>query len=179
MLPPAHSRHVVRPDGVRMGSSGSPARAAWPPGPARQCLDRSGQCGRGAPPGYADRHGIVPPHAGGRRHHETRVLVPRERPFVASWSGDQACMHSEPLGCYPLTAHQSGQSKASMSRDTPDEPHGSVYGSRWRPWRHRSRPSGGGVERRTHPWDRFLASSGCLLLQGGDTSSRPRAIFIP
>jgi hypothetical protein len=82
-------------------------------------------------------------------------------------SGGQACVRSEPLGCYPLTAHQSGQSKAPMSRDTPDEPHGSVYGSGWRPWRHRSRPSGGGAARRTHPSDRLLASSGCLLYKAG------------
>jgi hypothetical protein len=79
-FPPADARHLVRPDGVRVGSSGSPARAARPPGPARPSLDRGIRCDRGSPPGHGYRHGSIPPHAGGRRRHETSVLAPRGTP---------------------------------------------------------------------------------------------------
>jgi hypothetical protein len=37
-----------------------------------------------SPPRHDCRHGSIPPHAGGRRRHETRVLEPRERPLLAS-----------------------------------------------------------------------------------------------
>jgi hypothetical protein len=106
-----------------MGSSRSPARAAGPPGPARQSLDRSVQCDQGSPPGYDDRHGIVPPPAGGRRPHATRVLAPGERPLLASCERRPGAHEPRAVGVLPP---HSTPARPVQSSHVPRDPRGAT-----------------------------------------------------